>query len=116
MGYPARNDEIRGHQGQSHGQKGARRRKPNGSERPRVESEARSSASTSVKPRKIWRRLFDEARQRHANAARVGGATRGAGYGAPLQRNASAKGYVWFWPKIAARVNFKTSLAAYQLR
>jgi hypothetical protein len=28
----------------------------------------------------------------------------------------SAKGYVWFWPKIAAALTSKTSLADYQLR
>ena len=28
----------------------------------------------------------------------------------------SAKGYVWFWPKIARRPHIKTSLARYQLR
>src|SRR5262245_55490429 len=34
-------------------------------------------------------------------------ATRCAGYGAPLQCNASAKGYVWFWPKIVAALTSK---------
>jgi hypothetical protein len=28
----------------------------------------------------------------------------------------SSKGYVWFWPKIAAAPHIKTSLARYQLR
>ena len=28
----------------------------------------------------------------------------------------SAKGYVWFWPKINAAANFKTSLVGYRVR
>ena len=41
----------------------------------------------------------DETRQRRADAARMGSAERRARDCAPL----SVKGYVWFWPKIAAK-------------
>jgi len=43
------------------------------------------------------------------------GRLRFAGERAPLQRNA-AKGYVWFWPKIAAALSSKTSLVDYDRR
>ena len=52
----------------------------------------------------------DETRQRRADAARMGSAERRARDCAPL----SVKGYVWFWPKIAAALTSKHACDAQQ--